>query len=121
LNCRRVDTVGVQEGVVSAIHRFVWGHVDSIRVARVRIFYHVGEGGEPIGLAEAGDVSQGSLEFPNLPFRLPIRLVMARRSHNVFDSHGLECLFPELRGESWVSITDNRGSYSMRRENMVPE
>jgi len=110
-----------QEGVVSTIHCFVWGHVDSIRVASIRICCNFREGGELIGLAEVGDVSQGSFELPDLPFSLPICLVMARRSHNVFDPHGLKCLLPELRGESWVSITDNRGRYSMRCKNMVPE
>jgi len=90
-------------------------------VASVRICGHFREGGEPIGLAEVGDVSQGSLELPDFPLCLPICLVMAGRSHNVFDPDSLKCLLPELRGESWVSVTDNRGRYSMRRKNMVPE
>jgi len=90
-------------------------------VASVRIYCHLREGGEPIGLAEVGDVSQGSLELPDFPFCLPICLVMAGRSHAVFDHHCLKCLLPELRGESWVSMTNNRGRYSMRRNNMVPE
>jgi len=115
-NSGRVDSVGVKERVVSTRHRFVWGHVDSIRVASVRICWHLREGGEPIGLAEVGDVSQGSLELPDFPFSLPIPLVMAGRSHYVLDPHGLKCRRPELRGESWVSITDNGGRYSMRRK-----
>jgi len=90
-------------------------------VASVRICCHLREGGEPIGLAEVGDVSQGSLELPDFSFSLPIRLVMAGRSHNVSDPLSLKCLLPELRGESWVSITDNRGRYSIRRKNLVPE
>jgi len=89
-------------------------------VASVRICCHFREGGEPIGLVEVGDVSQGSLELPDFPFSLPIRLVMAGRSNDVFDPHSLKCLLSELRGEWWVSITDNRGRYSMRRKNMVP-
>ena len=98
------------------IYRFVLGHVDSIRVASVRICCHLRKRGEPIGLAEVGDVSQGSLELPDFRFSLPIRLVMAGHSHDVFDPHCLNCLFPELRGESWVRITDGRGRYSMRRK-----
>ena len=122
-NCRTVDSINVSEWLVSSLHRFVWRHVDSSRVANVRICCHFREGGEPIGLAEVGDVSQGSFELPDLPFSLPIRLVVARRTHNIFDPHGPHCLFPELRGESWVSITDsdNRGRYSIRRTNMVLE
>jgi len=90
-------------------------------VASVRICCHFREGGEPIGLGEVGDVSQGSLELPDFPFSLPIPLVMAGRRHDVFDPHSLKCQLLELRGELWVSITDNRGRYSMRRKNMVPE
>jgi len=90
-------------------------------VTSVSICCHLREGGEPIGLAEVGDVSHGSLELPDLPFSLPIRLVRARRRHDVFDPHCPKCLFAELIGESWVSITDNRGRDSMRRKNMVPE
>jgi len=44
-------------------------------VASIRICYHFREGGEPIGLAEVGDVSQGSFELPDFPFMMPIRLV----------------------------------------------
>ena len=73
----------------------------------VRVCCHFREGGEPIGLAEVNDIPQGSLEFPDLAFGLSIRLVMARRSHDVFDSHCFEGLFPKLRGESGVSIADN--------------
>ena len=73
----------------------------------VRVCCHFRKGGEPIGLAEVNDISQGSLEFPDLAFSLSIRLVMPRRSHEVFDSHRLEGLFPKLRGESRVSIADN--------------
>ena len=65
--------------------------------------------------------SQDSLEFPDLVFCLSIGLVMARRSYDVLDSHRLECLFPILKGKSWVSITDYRGRYSMRCKNMVSE
>jgi len=90
-------------------------------VASVRICCHLREEGEPIGLAEVGDVSQGTLELPDFPFSLPIRLVMGRCSHEVFDTHCLKCLLPELSGESWVSIIDNRGRYSMRHKDMVPE
>jgi len=78
-------------------------------MASVRICCHFREGGEPIGLAEVVDVSQSSFELPDLPFGLPICLVMAGRDHNVLDPHGLQSLPPELRGESWVSINDNRG------------
>ena len=120
-NRGRVDSVGVQEGVIVTIDLFVWGHVDSIRVPSVRICCHFREGGVPIGLAEFGDVSQSSLELPDIPFSMPIGLVMAGRSHNVFDSHGLKCLPPALGGEWWVSITDKRGRYSMGRKNMVLE
>ena len=60
-----------------------------------------------IGLAEVDDIFQSSLEFPDLAFSLSIRLVMARRSHDVFDSHCVEGLFPKLRGESGVSVADN--------------
>jgi len=74
-----------------------------------------------MGLANVGYVSQGSLELPDFPFSLPLRLVMAGGSHDVFDPHCLKCLFPELRGESWVGIPNNRGRYSMRRKNMVLE
>jgi len=95
------------------------GHVDSIRVTSVRVSWHFREGSEPIGLAKVGDLSQGSLELSDLPFSLPIPLVIAGCSHNVFDSHSLECLFPELEGELWVSIVDNRGRYSIRRKNIV--
>ena len=91
-----VDSIGIQEGVFSSIHRFVWGHVDNIGVASVRLCCHFGEGGEPIGLAEVDNIPQGSLEFPDLAFGLSIRLVVARRSHDVFDSHCLESLFPNL-------------------------
>jgi len=107
--------------VVLTIHGFVSGHVDSIRVASVRICCHLRAGGEPIGLPEVGNVRQGSFEPPDFPFRMHIRLVMAGRSHNVFDPHGLKCLLQELRGQSWVSITANQGRYSMRHINMVPE
>jgi len=120
-NCGTVDSVDVQEGVVLTIHRFVWGHVDSISVASVRICHNFSEEGEPIGLAEVGHVSQGSLELPDLPFSLPLGLVMARRGHNVSDPYRLKCLLQELRDESWVSITDHRGRDSMRRKNRVSE
>jgi len=63
--------------VVLAIYLFVWGHVDSIRVASIRICCHFRGGGEPICLVEVDDVSQGSLEFPDPPFSLPIHLVMS--------------------------------------------
>jgi len=120
-NSRSVDSVGVLEGIVSSIHRFLWGHVDSIRVASIKICYHFREGDEQIAWVEVGDVSQSSLEFPDLAFSLPIRLVMARLSHNVIDSYSLGYLFPDGIGESWVSITDNRDSYSMRLKYMVLE
>ena len=90
-------------------------------MSSVRICCHFREGGEPIGLAEGGDVSHGSFELHDHSFSLPIRLAMARRSHDVFDPHGLKCLLPELKDEPWVSITDNQGRYSMRRKNRVPE
>jgi len=120
-NGRRVDWISVSVGAVFTIHCFVWGHVDTMRVASVRIWCHFRERAEPIGLAEVGDVFQGSFELPDFPFSLPIHLVRVGRNHNVFDLHGPKCLFQELGGESWVSITDNRGRYSMRSKNMVPE
>jgi len=92
-----------------------------MKVASIRICCQLRKGGEPIGLAEVGDVSQGSFELLNLPLSLPIRWVMAGPGHNVFDPHGLQCLLPELGAESWVCITDDRGRYSMRHKNMVPE
>ena len=76
-------------------------------MASVRICCHFREEGGPIGLAEVGDVSQGRFERPDLSFSLPIGLVMAWRSHNVFDPHGLKCVLPQLRGESWVRIIDD--------------
>ena len=77
-NGRRVDSIGIKEGIFSSIHRFVWGHVDNIRVTSVRVCCHFRKEGEPIGLAEVNDISQDSLELPDLAFGLSIRLVMAR-------------------------------------------
>ena len=81
-------------------------------MASVRICGHLREGGEPIGLAEVGDVSQGSLELPDFSFSLPICLVMARRSHNVFDSMVLSVCFQNLEV--------NRGSASLTIEVGTP-
>jgi len=72
-------------------------------------------------MAEVREVSGGSFDLPDLLFNLPIRWSVAVGCHNVFDRHGLQCLFPESRGESWVGITDNRGRYSMTCRNRVPE
>ena len=51
-NGRGVDLVGIQEGVVSSIYRFIWRHVDSIGMASIRVLCHFREGGKPIGLAK---------------------------------------------------------------------
>ena len=90
-------------------------------MTNVKISCHFSEGGEPIGLAEVGDVPQYSVELSDFALSLPIRLVMAGRSPDMFHSHSLECLFPEVRGESWVSIANNRDRYYIRGKSMVPE
>jgi len=78
-----------------------------VRVTSVRIGYHFRKGGQPVGLAVVDHVPQGCLEFPDLPFRLPIHLVVAGRSHDGSTPIVLRICFQNLevnRGPASLTI-----------------
>ena len=72
-----------------------------------------------MGLMEVGDVFPGSLEFVELDLSWRIRLVVAGGPCDRFDSSRLEYVFPELSGETEVSLGDNRGVYTIRGKHIV--
>ena len=55
-NGRGIDFVGIQEGVVSSIYRFIWRHVNGIGMASIRVCCHFREGGKLIGLVKVDHV-----------------------------------------------------------------
>ena len=76
----------------------------------VRVCCHFREGGKPIGLAEVDNISQGSFKLPDLSFSLSIRLMMARHSHDVFDSQLDEARIE--RANQWAELIHRENHFN---------